>query len=584
MVRFVTGVAVETVLERTYAHKLLERIKDVFGSDTWDADAGLLDPDYHLAMFRFREEHRISGVARRLKRGVDSGMNPGEVFSRVQDHVIAAAHAHVERLVLESFVDKVKAQPDGELKNVLNLLCDLHALSSIEADRAWFMEHGRLTSVRSKAISREVNGLLRQVRPIAGDLVRAFGVPREMLRAEELLTGATECEAPGLGGWDDDPLWAHFYDWSVEHRRLGGLAWRVGIQSDLQKLYAAAAEIGRQPAGARILDIPCGGGVALRGLKPGQGVEYVAADIAQTMLDRTTRAAERRGVADQVVPQIADVGDLPFDDDAFDLVVSFTGLHCFPDPALAVIEMVRVLKPGGVMTGSALLNDTGLHHEPMRRIGRAAGLLGPGCTGTQLVSWLDAQRMADVVLERSGAIGYFRGVKRSASVVGGNEPLERRVDLELGLGAADPVGALDGLAGLEVLVDLEEVLDLEAVELRHVVDVADVLHPRVAGRDAEDLVVAALLVGHAEHADGAAADQAAGEGRLLQQHQRVERVAVLAEGVLDVAVVGGVHGRGEEEAVEPHPTGLVVDFVLVPAPLGDLHEDVELQHFFLHSA
>ncbi len=222
---------------------------------------------------------------------------------------------------------------------------------------------------------------------------------------------------PGLGGWDEDPLWAHFYDWSVEHRRLGGLAWRLGIQSDLQKLYDAAAEIGRQPAGARVLDIPCGGGVALRGLKPGQGVEYVAADIAPTMLDRTTRAAERRGVADQVVPRVADVGDLPFDDGAFDLVVSFTGLHCFPDPARAVVEMVRVLKPGGVLTGSALLNDSGLHHEPVRRIGRAAGLLGPGCTGTQLEAWLDAQRMADVVLDRSGAIGYFRGIKRGRSVV-----------------------------------------------------------------------------------------------------------------------------------------------------------------------
>ncbi|WP_182481283.1 class I SAM-dependent methyltransferase [Nocardioides immobilis] len=217
---------------------------------------------------------------------------------------------------------------------------------------------------------------------------------------------------PGLGGWDDDPLWAHFYDWTVEHRRLGGLAWRIGIQSDLQRLYDAAAEIGRQPAGARVLDIPCGGGVALRGLKPAQGVEYVAADIAQTMLDRTMRAAERRGVADQVEPRIADVGDLPFDDASFDLVVSFTGLHCFPDPARAVIEMVRVLKPGGVLTGSALLNDSGLHHEPMRRVGRAAGLLGPGCTGAQLVSWLDAQRMADVVLDRSGAIGYFRAIKR----------------------------------------------------------------------------------------------------------------------------------------------------------------------------
>ena len=35
-------------------------------------------------------------------------MNPGEVFSRVQDHVIGAARAHVERLVLEAFVDKVR--------------------------------------------------------------------------------------------------------------------------------------------------------------------------------------------------------------------------------------------------------------------------------------------------------------------------------------------------------------------------------------------------------------------------------------------------------------------------------------------
>ena len=48
----------------------------------------------------------------------------------------------------------------------------------------------------------------------------------------------------------------------------------------------------------------------------------------------------------------------------------------------------------------------------MRRIGRVAGLLGPGCTGSELVRWLDAQRMADVVLERSGAIGYFRAIKR----------------------------------------------------------------------------------------------------------------------------------------------------------------------------
>jgi acyl-CoA oxidase len=189
VVRFVAGLALDTVIERTSAHKLLERIKDALpgGNDGWDQEAGLLDPNYQLAMLRFREEHMLSGVARRLKRGIDDGMKPGEVFSRVQDHVIGAARAHVERLVLEAFVDKVAALPDGDLRSAMSLLRDLHALATIEQDRAWFMEHGRLTVQRSKAISREVNELCLQIRPLAVDLVDGFAVPAEMLRSPDLL-------------------------------------------------------------------------------------------------------------------------------------------------------------------------------------------------------------------------------------------------------------------------------------------------------------------------------------------------------------------------------------------------------------
>jgi acyl-CoA oxidase len=188
MVRFVAGMAVDAVVERTAVHKLFQSIRDLLpGGDEWDQEAGLLDPNYQLAMLRFREEHMLAGVAKRLKRGMDLGMNPGEVFSRVQDHVIATARAHVDRLVLEAFIDKTAAMPDGDMKVALNLLCDLHALSVIEADRGWFMEHGRLSSPRSKAISREVNALCRKVRPLAVGLVDAFAVPREVLRAEDLL-------------------------------------------------------------------------------------------------------------------------------------------------------------------------------------------------------------------------------------------------------------------------------------------------------------------------------------------------------------------------------------------------------------
>ncbi len=188
MVRFVAGLAVETVIEKTSVHTLIERVRDVLpGGDDWDQEAGLLDPNYQRMMLRFREEHMLSGVARRLKRGIDHGQNAGEVFSQVQDHVIGAARAHVERRVLDAFVDKIATLEDGDAKVALNLLRDLFALSTIEADRAWFMEHGRLSSQRSKAISREVNDLCRRIRPLAVGLVDAFGVPPEMLRSPELV-------------------------------------------------------------------------------------------------------------------------------------------------------------------------------------------------------------------------------------------------------------------------------------------------------------------------------------------------------------------------------------------------------------
>jgi acyl-CoA oxidase len=48
-----------------------------------------------------------------------------------------------------------------------------------------------LTAARSKAITREVSDLCRQLRPLAVDLVDAYGVPRELLRSPDLLGEAS---------------------------------------------------------------------------------------------------------------------------------------------------------------------------------------------------------------------------------------------------------------------------------------------------------------------------------------------------------------------------------------------------------
>lgn len=211
--------------------------------------------------------------------------------------------------------------------------------------------------------------------------------------------------------WRGNHPWAAVYDFAVERAALGGLLWRVGMGSDLGRLYREAEAIGALPDGAAVLDVPCGGGVALRGVRPGQDVRYVAADIAPAMLERTRREAERRGVGVELTE--ADASALPFADAAFDLVVSFTGLHCFPDPERAVRELARVTRPDGRLTGSALLTDSGLRFAPMRLVGRRAGLLGPSGTSAELERWLQDAGFEALTMDRSGGLTYFTGRRRA---------------------------------------------------------------------------------------------------------------------------------------------------------------------------
>lgn len=172
--RFVADQAIETILERTSARQFVERVVDAVGRDE---EQDLRDREYHLELLQWRENHVIAGVARRLKNGIDAGRDAFEVFNEAQDHVLLAARAHIDRVVLERFVAAIDRCEDEEVAALLGVVCDLHALSTIEDHRAWFMEHGRLTATRSKLVTRAVNQLCRTLRPVAATLVDAFGVP-----------------------------------------------------------------------------------------------------------------------------------------------------------------------------------------------------------------------------------------------------------------------------------------------------------------------------------------------------------------------------------------------------------------------
>jgi acyl-CoA oxidase len=177
---FFAGQVIGTIAERTAVRKVLTGLaSDLLpGRD----DGGeLLDRGEHLGLLRWRQGHILQGAARRLKGGIDSGREPFDVLVDCQDHIVAAARAWVDVVVLEAFADAVERCPDPALTTILDRLCSLYALARVEAERGWYQEHGRLTAARSKAVIKAVNTLCAELRPDAGLLVEGFGVPTPAL-------------------------------------------------------------------------------------------------------------------------------------------------------------------------------------------------------------------------------------------------------------------------------------------------------------------------------------------------------------------------------------------------------------------
>ena len=210
--------------------------------------------------------------------------------------------------------------------------------------------------------------------------------------------------------WAGGHPWAAVYDFVVERESLSRPIGQLLFGTDTRLLYERMRAVDDVPEGGAVLDIPCGGGVALRALSPRHELRYVAADIAPDMLVRTEQVAHELDL-DQVETEIADVEDLQYRDGEFDLCLSFAGLHCLPNPDVATSEIARVLKPGGRFVGSVFLRDGGIRYEPMALLGRLAGVMGPSGGLRDLERWFDDAGFEESHVERSGAIAYFDAVR-----------------------------------------------------------------------------------------------------------------------------------------------------------------------------
>jgi SAM-dependent methyltransferase len=202
-----------------------------------------------------------------------------------------------------------------------------------------------------------------------------------------------------------------FYDFYIERpwlmQAIGRAVW--GIDSSL--LYASMEPIARAPAGATIVDVPCGGGVAFRALSPGQDVRYLAVDLSPKMLRRAERRARARSLG-QVELLEADMTALPFADGEVDLFLSYSGLHMVPKPERAVAEMARCLKPGGELIGTSFFSDASRRARALFKAGSYSGHPLPP-RREDLRAWLGAAGFDRPTIGPQAGFAAFGGRKRA---------------------------------------------------------------------------------------------------------------------------------------------------------------------------
>lgn len=184
-------------------------------------------------------------------------------------------------------------------------------------------------------------------------------------------------------------------------------------------------------AAGRVLEIGIGSGHNL-GFYADEAAEIVGIDVSRALLGKAALRAAKDDDPRSLHLVLADAAELPFATASFDAAVLTWTLCSIPDPAAALSEIRRVLKPGGTLH----YVEHGRAPEP--RVQQLQDRLTP------LWRWLSGgchlNRKADALIEAAGfrlaqhATGYARGPRFVAYFYSGRAVAD---GADLARGAAD---------------------------------------------------------------------------------------------------------------------------------------------------
>lgn len=130
------------------------------------------------------------------------------------------------------------------------------------------------------------------------------------------------------------------------------------------------------PAGASVLDLGCGPGVIAEKLLA-RDFFVTCVDFSAELLQRARSRLSVEGHSERVRFFQGDAQSLPFEDDTFDVVVCIGVISWVESPSLAMHEIARVLKPGGVLIITAINKFSVEALDPLvvwRKFARVTGL------------------------------------------------------------------------------------------------------------------------------------------------------------------------------------------------------------------